>query len=101
MNEAKQPRRRRKFLRFSLRTLLIVVLVCGIVLVPFAAKLHRYRQQRAVIEELLAAGASITFADGSKELSDDWWRYVVGDDLFNSVVAVDLSWKDIKSLWVE
>ena len=89
---------RRWFLRFSLRTLLIVMLVCGIVLVPFVVKLHRYRQQRAVIEELLAAGASITFADGSEKLSDDWWRHVVGQDLFNSVEAVDLALTDTKSV---
>ena len=89
---------RRRFLRFSLRTLLIVMLLFGVVLVPFVVKLQRYREQRGVIEELLDSGASITFADGSEELSDDWWRHVVGKDLFNSVEAVYLALTETKSV---
>ena len=95
---AQHDKPRRWFLPFSLRTLFIAVLGCGVVLVPFVVKLHRYRQQRAVIEELLAVGALITFADGSEKLPDDWWRYVVGQDLFNSVEAVHLNIEDTKSV---
>ena len=98
MTDTPKTKRKRRFLRFSLRTLLIVMLLFGVVLVPFGVKYQRYREQRVVIEELLDSGASITFTGGSKELSDDWWRHVVGQDLFDSVEAVALYGTDTKSV---
>ena len=45
MTNTPKTKPKRRFLRFSLRTLLIVMLLFGVVLVPFAVKLQLGRRR--------------------------------------------------------
>ena len=45
-----KPRRKRWRFRFSLRTLMIAVLLISVMLAPVVWKWHRYQKQKAVVD---------------------------------------------------
>jgi len=86
---------RRPWLRFSLRTLLLVVTVFGVWL---GVKVDQARRQKRAVETLKALGADIRFEhqrvpqggfDGRIELDvPTWARELCGDDFFQTVTGV-------------
>lgn len=88
---------RRRFLRFGLRTLLLLMVM---VAVPLAWKCNRVRAQRRVVEVVAAAGGFTTYdhqvfpKDGddvfAKPPGPPWLRRIVGDDFFAEVVCVGI-----------
>ena len=85
---------RRNWFSFRLRTLLLVVLVTGGVLAPFAYRLKQARDQRRGIEWVLSNGGMVEYKwqrkkdkepPGSKVL-----RKWFGDDLFQSVHSIHI-----------
>jgi len=88
------PRKRRWF-RFSLRFLLVLVVI---VAVPLAWKVNRVRNQRLVVVEVEALGGRITLAHESGVLSGraaeapgpKWLRKILGDSYFAEVIQIDV-----------
>jgi hypothetical protein len=85
---------RRRWLRFSLRTLLVLVTVCGIWL---GVKVDQARRQKRAVEQLLALGADIAYEhqrvdgwyDSSIELDvPTWAQELCGKDFFQTVYGV-------------
>ena len=82
---------KRRFFRYSLRTLMIVVTVFCIWL-GITAK--RARDQRQALEAILAAGGMILY-DYQRTNSDppgpEWLRRIIGDEYFFTIGYVDFS----------
>jgi len=54
----------RRWLRFSLRTLAIVVTACAVLLAVCGQRFVRWRQQRSAVAELSKQGSRFTYEDG-------------------------------------
>ncbi|PHS03545.1 MAG: hypothetical protein COA78_17695 [Blastopirellula sp.] len=86
--------------RFSMRTLFILVTLLCVLLVPVSVKLYQARQQRLVVEWVLASGGSVDYdyerpKDGGyrnyAEPEDNLWlRSILGNDFFDTVVYVSI-----------
>ncbi|PHR99508.1 MAG: hypothetical protein COA78_24910 [Blastopirellula sp.] len=97
-------------LRFSMRTLFIIVTLLCVLLVPLSVKLYQARQQRLAVEWVLANGGSVHYDYQEDEYgyfhSSDpadnlWLRSVLGNDFFDEVVEVgfeNLTVTDISQL---
>jgi Leucine Rich repeat len=84
-----QPKRR--WFRYSLRTFLIVVTVCGVWL---GWKLRAAREQQRAVATVRELGGSVKYdyEDGSTGLllEPPWLLELLGRDFFHNVVSVDL-----------
>src|SRR5688572_26162539 len=90
---------RRRWLRFSLRTLLVAVTVLSVWL---GVKVDQARRQKRAVETLQALGADIRYEhqrlaeggfDGRIELDvPEWARELCGDDFFQTVTGVYFFW---------
>jgi Leucine-rich repeat (LRR) protein len=92
------PKSRRRWLRFSLRTLLVFVLVLSVPLGWFAWRLDKARRQREVVEAILKAGGSVVYdyqldkdgrPNGGEPMTPAWLRKSLGDDFFREVMWVN------------
>ena len=100
MNTA-QPKPRRRWYQFRLRTLLVVVTLAGCGLGWLGIKVLEARQQQAAVAAIENLGGHVRYdyeftTIGGRELVDEpprpaWLRALLGDDFFRSVVEVDLS----------
>jgi Leucine-rich repeat (LRR) protein len=96
-------RSRRRWLQFSLRTLLLVTFLVATACGWFANRLQRAHRQADAIKVLTMAGATVIYAhqldrdqpfDASKPVTrssptaPEFLRRLLGDDFFSSVVAV-------------
>lgn len=91
-NDLNQPKRR--WMRFSLRTLLLLVLFVSIGLTWLKIKMNQARQRRAVVEAIEKAGGAVNYdyfaGRGPSDSSvPHWAREFFGDDFFFDVVAAD------------
>ena len=90
------PKRRRRFLRYSLRTMLVVVLVLSVWLGWMA---NLARRQRNAVKRATELGASMAFAfqldERDRWIRDpqpwapDWLRSAVGEDYFRRIAIVN------------
>ncbi len=93
MSEAPEPRRR--WFQYSLRTLLLVMLLASIGMSWFAAKLQPAREQREAAEAIEKLGGSVTY-DWESDVSRSeppgpaWVRNLLGENFFGNVVGVSL-----------
>ena len=91
-----QPKPKRRWFQYSLRTLLLLVAALGIVMATFV--MPAVRQRRAV-ERIKQISGSVAYdyqfhSDGSfawngKPAGPNWLFAIIGDDFFISVVKVD------------
>jgi hypothetical protein len=80
------PAIRRRWFRFSLRMLLVVVtLLC----VWLGIQVNAARRQREAVAEILKAGGTVSY--DYKPPGPVWGRNAIGDDYFQTVNAVQLS----------
>jgi hypothetical protein len=91
---------RRRWLRFSLRTFLLVLTALCIWL---GVKVNQARRQKEAVEALLELGATVRYAhqrddtnptefDSNKDLRvPGWLRRLAGDDFFQTVALVEFS----------
>jgi hypothetical protein len=98
-------RPRRRWLQFSLRTLLVTTLIVGAFCGIFASRLDRGRRQAAAVDVLRQLSASITYeydrpanqspvivpAASTTPNGPKWLRDLLGVDFFNRVVAVSIA----------
>ena len=90
--------RTRRFVQFSLRSLLIFVLLVSIGMSWLGVKLERARRQREAVRVIEGAGGSVLHDYGSDGTFDEssvpkWAPELLGDDFFFDVVYVWL-WDD-------
>ena len=79
----------RRWFRFSLRTLLLLVTLCSVGFAWFGLKVHRSREQRAAVEALEKIGAVVRYGydpqyrDGSLS-GTPWLRAYLGRRLLHN-----------------
>jgi hypothetical protein len=97
MREQHSPQPRRRWLRFSLRTMLLLVTVLGVWL---GMRVNQARWQKEAVEALRMRGFYVNYehwrSDRDPESFDSsraldvplWLRYLAGDDFFQRVVSI-------------
>src|SRR5262245_13888831 len=86
----------RRWLRFSLRTLLLLVTVACGAFGWLGYKMRLVERQRAAVEAIQKLGGRVYFAhDQGPAPGPAWLRKLLGEDFFATVTYVALSEKDI------
>jgi hypothetical protein len=95
-----KPRRPLRWYQFSLRTLLVLVLLASVGMSWFAVRMQRARKQREVVAAIVEMGGRVTYdydfdASGNRVLNPKppgpaWLRKLLGDDFFANVTCVGL-----------
>ena len=84
-------------IRFSMRTLFILVTVLCVLLVPLSVKLYKARQQRLAVAWVLASGGTVLYdyqwavdpdIDSGEPMDNLLLRTILGKDLFDDVIYV-------------
>jgi hypothetical protein len=92
--KAESPKRKRRWYQFSLRTLLIFVLICAISSAWFGMKIERKRRERDAVQRIIAKSGVAQYdyeiAHQSEPDGPAWVRRLFGDNLFSDVRAVSL-----------
>ena len=88
-------RRARRFLQFSLRSLLVFVLLVSIGMSWLGVKLERARRQREAAEAIRGLGMEVSYDHNyhpscTGPSAPKWARAIFGDDFFSDVVSVDM-----------
>jgi hypothetical protein len=99
--KAKPPKRRRRWFQFSLRTLMLMMLLVGVGMTWLVALKHQAERQRIAVETILKDGGFVTYdyqehtlPSGVTTYSDNatppgplWLRKPLGDDFFVNVIG--------------
>jgi len=102
-----QPRTRRRWFQFRLRTLLVAVVVVSLPLSWFAVRMERARKQREAVEWVEANGGSVTYDYELKGVFSSISDYasergmladLLGDDYSQDVIVVSLRGAEIDRL---
>ena len=80
--------RTRRWFQFSLRSLLVFVLIVSIAMSWVGVKMERARKQREAVEVIRKVGGGVSHAGFLMPLVPKWARAVFGEDFFFDVVAV-------------
>ena len=99
MNDSQPSKSKRRWYRFSLRTLLVVILLLCVLLGWFALKMRQAERQRRAVEAIRKAGGTVLYdyqfheesgtSTGVRESPvPTWLRELMGEDFFASVAAV-------------
>jgi hypothetical protein len=92
---ADSPKRKRHWLQFSLRSLLLFTLLCAVASAWVAHKMKQKRREREAIGAVVKLSGSVLYdyqnVYGAKPHGPDWLRRVVGDDFFSEVDHVVLT----------
>ena len=98
--KAEPPKRERRWFQFSLRTLMIVTVVCAIGSARVAQKIERKHQEQAAVDAIRKLGGYAYYdyqvgADGriaprNEPSGPPWLRKLLGDSFFNEVEIVSL-----------
>jgi hypothetical protein len=93
--KAEQPKRKRRWFQFSLRTLLIFTLIVAIACAWLGRKIERKRKEREAVEATVKLGGLVTCdyekAGVAEPPGPDWLRNLLGEYFFSEVVSVDRS----------
>ena len=94
------PKPKRRWYQFSLRTLLVFVLLVSVGLNWLGVKMHQARKQREAVEAILEAGGEVAYGyqfkedgasvPGATPPGPAWLRKLLGDDFFRDVIRVSL-----------
>jgi len=111
MNDSRPPKPKRRWFQFSLRTLLVFVLLVSVPLGWFAMKMQRARQQKEAVEVILKVGGEVRYdyefdetgrlIPAAQPAGPLWLRKLLGDDFFCDVIWVDLSATRVTDAGVE
>jgi len=108
MNDSTNPNRRRRWFQFSLRTLLVFMLVCGAGLGWLAWKMQRATRQRETVEAIVDVGGRVFYdyqldeggavIPGAQPTAPLLLRKSLGGDFFCNVTIVHLGGKRVTDL---
>ena len=87
---AMTAKRRRRWYQYSLRALLVLVLLVSVVMSSLAVALHRARIQLMAANALSKAGARLKFVERDTKFPR-WLRELLGEELFRDLVQVSLA----------
>lgn len=100
METTRAPATKRRWFQYSLRTLLLLVLLVSVGMSWFAVKLERARRQRAAANAIVASHGRVYYGfeldaagkpvKGNLPFAPAWLRKYFGDDLFNDVTAIEI-----------
>jgi internalin A len=79
---------KRRWYQFSLRSLLVFVVLVSIAMSWLGVRLARARKQREAVEAIEKAGGNVEYEDFADSLVPQWARAVFGKDFFFDVIAV-------------
>jgi hypothetical protein len=86
-----EPRRKRRWFQFSLRTLFILVLIVATPCAWLGHKIAQKRREREFVEEIRNWGGIVTYdyqIARSKPSGPAWLRSLLGENFFNDVKVV-------------
>jgi hypothetical protein len=86
-----EPKRKRRWFQFSLRTLLIVVVIVAIPCAWLGRKIEQKRREREAVAGLRDPGGTVLYdyeVEKEGPAGPDWLRRMLGENFFNDVVAV-------------
>ena len=89
--KADPPKRKRRWFQFSLRTLMIVVVIVAIPCAWLGRKIERKRQEREAVAAIKKMGGLVGYdyqMAGAKPPGPDWLRNVLGENIFSEVASV-------------
>ena len=89
-NDSMTVKLKRRWLQFSLKTLILAMLLCGCVLAPMAYEHQKARNQHAAVAALERRGGYLGF-DSTTHPRSTAMRLLLGDDKFAHLVAVDFA----------
>lgn len=100
-SQTASPPCKRRWLQFSLRTLLLFMLLASIGLSWVAVKMEQARKEREAVEAIRKTGGSVGYdyefspsgnrVVNGKPRTPAWLRRVLGEDFFDSVVAATVN----------
>jgi Leucine Rich repeat len=74
------PKRKRRRFQFSLRTLLIFVLICAIPCAWLGPKIQRKAKERAAVNEIERSGGFVIYDDSDEQHPPTWLQRLLGSD---------------------
>ena len=99
--KAEPPKRKRRWFQFSLRTLLIFMLVCAVACAWLGRMIEQKRRERGAVEAIRKAGGSVLYdyqvqPSGrrmrfAEPTGPAWLRSLLGDNFFSDVDSVNLN----------
>jgi hypothetical protein len=94
-SKAETPNRKRRWFQFSLRTLLIFMMVCALAAGWLGRKIEQKRKEREAVESIVKLGGSVAYdyelVKSAKPTGPDWLRNLLGENFFCEAVVVSLS----------
>jgi len=111
--QSAEPKPKRRWFQYSLRTLLLLMLLASIGMSWFAVKMQRARRQREAVEAIEKLGGWVRFdyqvnqsivlasSPPPQPPGPEWLRRVLGDDFFAKVVSADLHNTQATDAWLE
>ena len=90
------PRPRRRWFRYSLRTLLLMIVAISVALGWFTARMKAAKRQQAAVATIVSLSGVVVFDDQPDDLTaaptpspvPGWLRNLLGDDFFRTAVHV-------------
>ncbi|HEV2970766.1 MAG TPA: hypothetical protein VGY55_12415 [Pirellulales bacterium] len=101
------PKRRRRWLQYSLRSLMIFTMICAVGSAWLGRKIDQKRREREAVAAIVKSGGSVFYdyedrgwlsppANNAKPPGPDWLRNLLGENFFSDVYWVVLSTSDGK-----
>jgi internalin A len=99
-SKAEPPKRKRRCVQFSMRSLMVFVVVVAIPCAWIARRIESKRREREVVQALVRLGATeicydYEMADPAHPPGPEWARRWLGDDFFSDVVKVELPFGEL------
>lgn len=101
--DSHRPKRRFRWFRYSLRTLMLFVTACALACSWLAVKLKEAKRQHKAVEAIQKAGGQVHYdyqldasgkeIAGAKPHTPVWLRNLIDEDLFDNVVKIT-AWRD-------
>jgi hypothetical protein len=102
-----RPKKRRRWFQISLRTLLFLFLLSGVLFGLIGPRLHYARQQKEAVIAIVGLGGVVTYDNGKRRMPGvtavpmglrrppAWLLRLLGEDFFVSAVEIDFGGKKI------
>jgi hypothetical protein len=91
-------KRKRRWFQFSLRTLLVLVLVASLPCRWLAVKIQQKERERRAVEAIWDLGGWVLYdfeVQGTEALGPSWLRKLLGEDFFSDVTYADLIYRKV------